>query len=230
MIKQCKVTTLIACPRVHDTDGQFLLIEAAHELPQWVTPARAQNRLWIKSGRLNLVPIDYKSPGAPRKRRVFDVDDAFDDLKVEDENDAWIDHLKAIQVVRDERIDTLASPSLENAAFARINVYPAALASHQHTFVAYLPPPLAAVCAHTSTPSRHRHTATSLTQKAIEAFACRDAAGTRAAQKMSRFNPTDTTPISITVTRTAYAQMQGQRFYPPRTFHPDSWPSAGRER
>ena len=49
---------------------------------------------------------------------------------------------------------------------------------------------------------------------------------------MSRFDPSniDYEPVSITVTRTAYAQMQGQRFYPPRVFHSERWPNSGYER
>lgn len=218
------------CPRIHDTDGQFILIEAAHELPKWVTPARADNRLWIHSGRLHLIPIEHTSPGPPKKRRVFEIDNTFDDLKAEDVNDAWIDHRKAIQLVRDSRVDTLAPANVESAAFARAHVYPQCLPQHQHTFVAYLPQPVATVCSHTSTSSSERLLASSLTQKAIEAFATRDAAGTRAAQKMSRFTPTETLPVSVTVTRTAYAQMQGQKFYPPRVYSADRWPNTGRER
>ncbi|EIM22403.1 SGT1-domain-containing protein [Wallemia mellicola CBS 633.66] len=217
---------------IHDTDGQFLLIEAANELPNWLTPARADNRLWIHNGKLHLVPIDHTSPGPAQKRRVFEIDNTFDDLQPQEENDAWIDHRKAIQLVRNPQVETLASPSLEKAAFSRLETYPYSLGEHQHTFVAYLPPSLAKICAHTSAKvvSPERQTATSLTQKAIEAFATRDSAGTRAAQKMSRFAPDETTRCSVTVSRTAYAQMQGQKFYPPRVYKAEQWPNTGRER
>jgi hypothetical protein len=32
---------------VRDTDGEFLLIEAANELPKWVTPSNAENRVSV---------------------------------------------------------------------------------------------------------------------------------------------------------------------------------------
>jgi hypothetical protein len=30
---------------IRDSDGEFLLIEAAHELPAWVAPENAENRV-----------------------------------------------------------------------------------------------------------------------------------------------------------------------------------------
>ncbi len=40
-----KVTALISQCSVFDSDGEFLLIEAAEELPSWVTPTNAENRV-----------------------------------------------------------------------------------------------------------------------------------------------------------------------------------------
>ena len=38
--------------RVVDTDGQFLLIEAANALPRWLNPEVADFRVWQKLGAL----------------------------------------------------------------------------------------------------------------------------------------------------------------------------------
>lgn len=35
----------LACARLEDEDGEFLLIEGANDLPKWVTPANAANRV-----------------------------------------------------------------------------------------------------------------------------------------------------------------------------------------
>lgn len=40
----------------------------------------------------------------------------------------------------------------------------------------------------------------------------------QAAQKMSRFQPNDCVLSSLTITRTAYAQLMGQKFHPPKAF------------
>jgi hypothetical protein len=33
------------CSSVYDSDGEFLLIEAAEELPSWVMPTNSENRV-----------------------------------------------------------------------------------------------------------------------------------------------------------------------------------------
>eukprot|EP00919_Chromeraceae_sp_WS-2016_P044007 GHVR01104930.1.p1 GENE.GHVR01104930.1~~GHVR01104930.1.p1 ORF type:complete len:586 (-),score=164.85 GHVR01104930.1:52-1809(-) len=42
--------------RITDTDGEFLLIEAAQFLPDWVTPQSSVNRVFIRNGSLCLIP------------------------------------------------------------------------------------------------------------------------------------------------------------------------------
>ncbi|AOW05919.1 YALI0E24541p [Yarrowia lipolytica CLIB122] len=41
---------------VSDSDGDFLLIEAAHVIPSWIEPETAEGRLWIKNGQFELIP------------------------------------------------------------------------------------------------------------------------------------------------------------------------------
>lgn len=49
-------TNLSIC--VTDTDGQFLLIEAADFIPDWIDPENCENRLWIRQGKVHIVPLD----------------------------------------------------------------------------------------------------------------------------------------------------------------------------
>ncbi|WOG92128.1 hypothetical protein DCAR_0311387 [Daucus carota subsp. sativus] len=42
--------------RVHDSDGEFLLIEAAVHLPKWLNPNTSVNRVFIRGGGLCIVP------------------------------------------------------------------------------------------------------------------------------------------------------------------------------
>ncbi|PIA56186.1 hypothetical protein AQUCO_00700500v1 [Aquilegia coerulea] len=42
--------------RVWDTDGEFLLIEAAFSLPKWINPENSLNRVFIRGGELHIVP------------------------------------------------------------------------------------------------------------------------------------------------------------------------------
>ncbi|KAG5357256.1 Protein ecdysoneless-like protein [Yarrowia sp. C11] len=41
---------------VSDSDGDFLLIEAAHVIPSWLEPETAEGRLWISKGQFELIP------------------------------------------------------------------------------------------------------------------------------------------------------------------------------
>lgn len=58
----------------------------------------------------------------------------------------------------------------------------------------------------------------SLVQKPVETFYTRDAIQLRAAHRMSRFPPEPSILTTVKVTRTAYAQLVGQKFYPPKIF------------
>lgn len=42
--------------RVWDTDGEFLLIEAAFHIPRWINPENSLNRVFIRNGSLHIVP------------------------------------------------------------------------------------------------------------------------------------------------------------------------------
>jgi hypothetical protein len=44
--------------RVWDNDGEFLLIEAAYSLPDWLEPDIAENRVWIYRGSVHCIPCD----------------------------------------------------------------------------------------------------------------------------------------------------------------------------
>ena len=50
------------CITLQDEDGQFLLITAAPALPEWVCPEVVKNRVFLKGGRLHLIPPTYSCP------------------------------------------------------------------------------------------------------------------------------------------------------------------------
>ncbi|ORX68291.1 SGT1-domain-containing protein [Linderina pennispora] len=43
---------------VRDADGEFLLAEAAMQIPLWLTPENSANRVFIYNGHLHIVPLD----------------------------------------------------------------------------------------------------------------------------------------------------------------------------
>ncbi len=44
-----------------DNDGEFMLIEASDHIPQWITPENCSNRVWLKNGKLNIIPLNESS-------------------------------------------------------------------------------------------------------------------------------------------------------------------------
>jgi len=50
------------CVSICDNDGEFLLIEAAHSLPRWLTPENSKNRDFVRHGKVHIVPIP-SNPG-----------------------------------------------------------------------------------------------------------------------------------------------------------------------
>ncbi|KAL0950808.1 hypothetical protein HGRIS_007573 [Hohenbuehelia grisea] len=199
---------------VFDTDGDFLLIEAAEVLPAWVTPANSENRVWIYDARLHLIPLRHVSPPSKRRqRRRLPGGNASDDedengLGAGDDNDEFIAVEDALKLVSDPSVDTFAPSSVEQVVWKRISSYPQALRSHVHVTKAWLPVDIA----------RALSANPSLTQKPVETFYTRDAAQLRAAHRMNRFPPEPAVLTTVKLTRTAYAQLVGQKFYPPKAF------------
>ncbi|KAI1207388.1 SGT1-domain-containing protein [Annulohypoxylon truncatum] len=47
--------------RIFDSDGEFLLVEAASVLPKWLSPEIDSNRAWIHDGKLYMLPMAASS-------------------------------------------------------------------------------------------------------------------------------------------------------------------------
>ncbi|RDB28943.1 Protein ecdysoneless [Hypsizygus marmoreus] len=198
---------------VFDSDGEFLLIEAAEALPSWVKPTNTENRVWIYNSRLHLVPISHISPPSRKRRHrrlpASNEDDDADDENINDEDsDDFITAEDAVKLVRDPSVNTFAPPAVEKIVWRRISGYPTAARNHVHHTRAYIPIDIA----------RSLVTNPSLVQKAVEAFYTRDAIQLRAAHRMTRFPPQSSVLSTVKMTRTAYAQLIGQKFFPPKVF------------
>ena len=105
--------------RVFDTDGEFLLIEAAKVLPNWLSPENDTNRVWIHQGKLLLIPLDAgtASKSLPLKDALAVITSAPDTL--------------------------LHSPLIEAEAFYRLEKYPHQIPSSLHHALATIPRKLA---------------------------------------------------------------------------------------
>ncbi|KAF9452554.1 SGT1-domain-containing protein [Macrolepiota fuliginosa MF-IS2] len=195
---------------IYDSDGEFLLIEAAEVLPSWVKPSNAENRVWIYNSRLHLIPLSHISPPSRKRRHRKYTGNAGsgEEDNLNEEGDDYLAVEDALELVRDNVRHTLAPAKVEGTIWNRISGYPAAQREHMHTAKAYVPVDVAkALLANQS-----------LVQKAVETFYTRDAIQLRSAHRMSRFPPNTSVLRSIRMTRTAYAQLVGQKFFPPKIF------------
>ncbi|KAJ4761147.1 Protein ecdysoneless [Rhynchospora pubera] len=84
--------------RLWDSDGEFLLIEAAFSLPPWLNPDTSTNRVFVHNGQLHIIPTQLfpSTPTLP----------------------------EAIEAVRNDQIDTRASEAVQTAIQRRIQGYP----------------------------------------------------------------------------------------------------------
>ncbi|KAF8971494.1 SGT1 protein-domain-containing protein [Flammula alnicola] len=194
---------------VYDSDGEFLLIEAAEALPLWVKPTNSENRVWIYNSHLHLIPLSHISPTSRKRRhrKLPGAADSDDEDGTAGDDDTFIAVEDAVKFVRDSSLDTLAPPDVEKIIWQRIAGYPAAAKNHVHVTKAYIPIDVARTL--TVNPS--------LVQKAVETFYTRDAIQLRGTPHDS-FSTQFVCPELVKMTRTAYAQLIGQKFFPPKIF------------
>ena len=179
-----------------DSDGQFLLIEAANSLPLWLNPEVADNRVWINDGRLLIIPIE--KPGGKARRTQA----ASDTLNVD----------TALEIIEKATAKMLHSTKIESEAFYRLQKYPQQIADSLHHSLIKVPRKLAYILRENP----------AYINPAVEAFYLRDPIALRPLQaKVGSklvFPPEDLVTISVKFNKVGYAQLKSQLFAPPPTW------------
>lgn len=179
--KQCREAWI----RVYDTDGEFLLIEAANALPKWLNPDIAENRVWINNGHLRIIPLDADSQ--PRNLPLPEA-------------------LKFIGARSDKLIIT---PFIEDAAFSRLREYPSAIATSLHYALTTIPRRLAYMLHSKAAYISPAVEAFYLRDPiALKPLATKDTA-------TLSFPPEDFVTVSVAFTKVGYAQLRSQLFDTP---------------
>jgi hypothetical protein len=178
---------------VTDADGQFLLIEAADLIPDWIDPENCDNRLWIRQGKLHIVSMDEAG------RNI---------------HDSGIKLTAALEAIQNRPADTIASRKVQEAIEDRtINVYPSKAITDTHKVH----------CTVSQTVATILQASPSLISVAINAFCLPSSSGSNKnfIAALQRFGPglTDLVTISISLTRLQYAKMMYQTFHTPKKFH-----------
>ena len=182
--------------RVTDSDGQFLLIEAANALPIWLNPEIADYRAWISAGRLLVIPLE--DPGGKGHKNK----NGSDNLSLED----------ALGWIANPDRKLRHSMKIETEAFFRLAKYPQQINDSLHHAFTTVPRKLAYLL----------HIKASYISPAIEAFYLRDSIALRSLSKPTErgplFAPKDLVKISVPFTKVGYAQLRGQQFVAPQAW------------
>lgn len=121
MIRQLSRSQPGVWARVLDTDGEFLLVEAANVLPRWLSPEIDHNRVWIHNGRLLVIP--HKNESGETARNISLPD--------------------AVKFIRSRAEDLVHSDFIEEEAFYRLDKYPAQVEDSVHHSLVTIPRRLA---------------------------------------------------------------------------------------
>lgn len=174
--------------RVADEDGEFLLVEAANVLPNWLNPEIDHCRVWIQRGQLKIIPL---SKGATKQTQNKPV-------KLQD----------AINYLRSNPDGLIHSPLIEGEAFYRLDKYPEHVEGSIHHSSITIPRKLAHII----------HELPKTISAAVEAFYLRDHAGMKKITSESEplhLSPADFVTISVRFSRVLFAQLRSQRFDAP---------------
>lgn len=173
--------------RIYDTDGEFLLIEAANALPKWLNPEMAENRVWINNHRLLIV--------APGKEEV---------------DPAPLIMKRALQILDDTPARPQHYQKVEKEAFHRLANYPAAIAENQHHATLQLPRKVAHILH--ANPSYVAPVIEAFYLR--DPISIRLLQPEKSKIPLV-FSPEDFVQVSVRFTKVLYAQLLGQQWNPP---------------
>ncbi|CAM1503698.1 Fc.00g012890.m01.CDS01 [Cosmosporella sp. VM-42] len=172
--------------RVFDTDGEFLLVEAANVLPKWLSPEIDHNRVWIHQGKLLIIPLKEE---AGLKFRTLMLPDAVETLKTKPDI-------------------LIHSTFIEAEAFYRLEKYPGQISDSIHHSLVTIPRKLVYII-HSAPKSVAPAVEVFYLRDPINLK--RVISPTEALT----FPPEDLITVSVRFSKVLYAQLRSQRFDAP---------------
>lgn len=175
--------------RVADEDGEFLLVEAANVLPNWLSPEIDHCRVWIHGGHLKIIPLQHH--------------------RVEQTLAKTLTLPDAVKYLKENADSMIQSPAIEDEAFYRLEKYPGHAEASMHYSTVTIPRRLAYVL----------HELPKTISAAVEAFYLRDSAAMTRITSISdeiQLPPEDLVTVSVRFSRVLFAQLRSQRFEVPQ--------------
>jgi SGT1 protein len=173
--------------RISDSDGEFLLIEAAKVLPKWLSPEMDSNRVWIHDGKLRIVPLSTDTGSGGSKS---------------------ISLREALEVIRAAPGSLVYSTFVDAEAFYRLEKYPGQITNFLHHSMVTLPRKLAYIL-------HQRPKAIAPAAEALYLRDPIAMKPLLSPSTLLLFPPADLVTISICFTKVIYAQLKSQRLEPP---------------
>ncbi|XP_053213483.1 protein ecdysoneless homolog [Panonychus citri] len=170
---------------VKDSDGQFLLIEAAEYLPKWAEPEISDQRVFIFNGEVHLIPPSV----IPQTKNICD---------------SSIDITQALSVIRDEGKKTKCAEKIQYSIRRRITMFPMQITTQKHRAQCFIPAGVAMLLSHQP----------NLISWAVRAFYHRDLKDFQAIRSMKYFPPETRVKRNVTFTKCLYAQAISQKYDP----------------
>ncbi|KAJ5989359.1 transcriptional regulator family: SGT1 [Penicillium waksmanii] len=177
--------------KVADSDGEFLLIEAAGTLPSWLEPEVADNRVWIHQGDLRII-----KPKQETTRKVTEK----------------LSFSEARKIIQGEPSRFMKSPMIQEEAFYRLRNYPKQIADNLHSAIVTIPRKVAYLLHQKSAYISPAVEAFYIRDPiALQPLRAKDASDLT-------FKPDDLVTVSVRFTRVGFAQLKSQEFPAPNTW------------
>ncbi|CAH0479300.1 unnamed protein product [Peronospora belbahrii] len=176
--------------RVADSDGEFLLIESAEALPDWVTPEDSDRRIFVLNGKLQIAP-----PAMIGKRG--NTGDFYDE--------------DALEQVLDISVKTEVSPAVQQLIQHKLDQVPTYMRDNCHRVRCLLPKRAAQVIAENNNIVGPAVEAFYYREPKQTGLVC---------GKMATFMPEGDKVVEqrVTFSRAMFAQLKYQEFFPPKVF------------
>ncbi|KAK7752116.1 hypothetical protein SLS62_005859 [Diatrype stigma] len=171
--------------RVFDSDGEFLLVEAANVLPKWLSPEIDSNRVWLHQGGLRILPLAASSGD----KRPLSLTEAIGFLKT-------------------KPADLINSAFIEAEAFYRLEKYPAQITNSLHTTPITIPRKLAYIL-HESPATIAPAVEAFYLRDPLSLKPLMSLSGN------THFPPQDLVTVSVKFTKVLFAQVKSQQFKAP---------------
>lgn len=207
----CAITTRYpnVVARMQDTDGEFLLIECADVLPEWVHPENSDGRVLVKGGVLHIVSpaivSEEQQQSHGRRRHKKTTSGGGEAL--------W--RQRCIHAVLRDPASTQASDAVQRALSAKLSDVPRYMKENRHRIRCVLPVNAARILRRMP----------EILGAAVEAFYYREPKhATSICSKMEVFLPraqseeAEVSQRMVTFSRCMFAQLKQQQFFPPKPF------------